>query len=191
MKFCSECGARLNLQIPPGEDRLRHVCGRCGTIHYQNPKIIAGCLPEWEGRILLCRRAIEPRKGLWTLPAGFMELGETLEQAAARETLEEACARVKALDLYTVFSLPHVDQVHVFFRARMAEPRHAPGEESLETALLPGKEIPWRELAFSTVRRTLEAYLRDRKSGSFPVRVETLEPPSRRKKAPSPDSALQ
>ncbi|BCX89905.1 hypothetical protein MIN45_P2279 [Methylomarinovum tepidoasis] len=183
MKFCSECGAHLNLKIPPGEDRLRHVCERCGTIHYQNPKIIAGCLPEWEDRILLCRRAIEPRRGLWTLPAGFMELGETLEQAALRETLEEARARVKSLELYTVFSLPHVDQVHVFFRARMTEPRHAPGEESLETTLLPEKEIPWRELAFSTVKRTLEAYLADRKSGNFPVRVETLKPPAKHKKS--------
>jgi len=176
MKFCSHCGASLVVKIPPGEDRERHVCDQCGTIHYQNPKIIAGCLPEWEGRILLCRRAIEPRLGLWTLPAGFMEQGETLEQAAARETLEEACAEVEELQLYTVLSLPHVDQVHVFFRSRLTRPRFAPGAESLETALFHEKDIPWEELAFSTVRRTLEVYLSDRKHGTFRVRTEHLSP---------------
>ncbi len=179
MNFCSECGAPLTLKIPAGEDRQRHVCEHCGTIHYQNPKIIAGCIPEWRGKILLCRRAIEPRSGLWTLPAGFMELGETLEQAAARETLEEACAAVEGLVLYTVLSLPHVDQVHVFFRSRLIQPCFAPGMESLETELFLETEIPWSELAFSTVRRTLEAYLTDRRKGSFEPLVETL-PPSKR-----------
>ncbi len=183
MKFCSQCGARLTLKIPPDEDRLRHVCDRCGTVHYQNPKIIAGCLPQWEDRILLCRRAIEPRRGLWTLPAGFMELGESLEQAAARETWEEACARVTDLQLYTVFSLPHVDQVHVFFRARMTEAEYAPGTESLETALFSEDEIPWGELAFSTVRETLRAFLKDRAGGVFPVSVATLAPSSGPKKS--------
>ncbi len=176
MKFCSQCGASLVMKIPPGEDRQRHVCDQCGTIHYQNPKIIAGCIPEWEGRILLCRRAIEPRLGLWTLPAGFMELGETLEQAATRETLEEACATVEKLQLYTVLSLPHVDQVHIFFRSRLVAPDFAPGLESLETALFHETEIPWPELAFSTVRKTLKAYLSDRKRGTFSVRVEHLNP---------------
>ncbi len=178
MKFCSECGAPLAVRIPPGEDRERHVCDVCGTIHYQNPKIIAGCIPEWEGKILLCRRAIEPRKGLWTLPAGFMELGETLEQAAARETLEEARAQVEILELYTVFSLPHVDQVHLFFRARMTRPRFAPGTESLETRLLSEAEIPWSELAFSTVRRTLEYFFSDRRERCFRLRSEHLPPSS-------------
>jgi len=176
MNFCSHCGASLVVKIPPGEDRERHVCEHCGTIHYQNPKIIAGCLPEWEGRILLCRRAIEPRLGLWTLPAGFMELGETLEQAAARETQEEACAEVEGLQLYTVLSLPHVDQVHVFFRSRLIRPEFAPGVESLETTLFHEKDIPWEELAFSTVRRTLAVYLSDRKRGTFCVRTEHLGP---------------
>ncbi len=176
MKYCCECGAPLIIAIPEGEDRQRHVCEQCGTIHYQNPKIIAGCIPEWEGRILLCRRAIEPRLGLWTLPAGFMELGETLEQAATRETLEEACATVDELHLYTVLSLPHVDQVHVFFRSRLIQPTFAPGLESLETSLFHEDEIPWGELAFSTVRRTLEAFLSDRKHGTFRVRTEHLKP---------------
>ncbi len=168
----------MAVKIPPGEDRERHVCETCGTIHYQNPKIIAGCIPEWEGKILLCRRAIEPRKGLWTLPAGFMELGETLEQAAARETREEACAEVEILELYTVFSLPHVNQVHVFFRARMTRPRFAPGAESLETMLVDETAIPWSELAFSTVRRTLEYFFSDRRERRFRLRSEHLPPSS-------------
>ncbi|HEB77688.1 MAG TPA: NUDIX domain-containing protein [Methylothermaceae bacterium] len=183
MKFCSECGATLVIRIPAGEDRERHVCEACGTIHYQNPKIVAGCIPEWRGSILLCRRAIEPRKGLWTLPAGFMELGETLEQAAARETMEEACAEVEILGLYTVFSLPHVDQVHMFFRARMLKPHFAPGAESLETRLVSEKEIPWSDLAFSTVRRTLEYYLSDRRENRFRLRSEYLPPSKRQNKS--------
>ncbi len=189
MKFCSHCGASLVVKIPPGEDRERHVCDQCGTIHYQNPKIIAGCIPEWEDRILLCRRAIEPRLGLWTLPAGFMELGETLEQAATRETLEEACAEVDELQLYTVLSLPHVDQVHVFFRSRLIRPDFAPGVESLETALFHESEIPWEELAFSTVRKTLRDFFQDRRQGSFTVRVTHLPPATGAAKIRSTDTS--
>ncbi|GAB6068347.1 NUDIX hydrolase [Methylothermus subterraneus] len=183
MKFCSYCGARVVRKIPPGEDRERFVCEACGAIHYQNPKIIAGCLPEWQGQILLCRRAIEPRLGLWTLPAGFMELGETLEQAAIRETWEEAGAKVAELKLYTVFSLPHVDQIHLFFRAKLLSDRFAPGPESLEAKLFATSEIPWQELAFSTIRRTLECFLEDRRQQRFEVKVEHLPPslpPSKR-----------
>ncbi len=176
MKFCSHCGARLVVKIPAGEDRERFVCECCGTIHYQNPKIIAGCLPLWQGKILLCRRAIEPRYGLWTLPAGFMELGETLEQAALRETWEEARAEVKLLGLYTVFSLPHVDQIHLFFRAELLNSRFAPGPESLAVELFEETDIPWQELAFSTVRRTLESFLEDSKHHRFEVKVEDLLP---------------
>lgn len=174
MKFCSHCGARLVIKIPAGEDRKRFVCEACGTIHYQNPKIIAGCLPLWQGKILLCRRAIEPRYGLWTLPAGFMELGETLEEAAIRETWEEAGAQVKQLALYTVFSLPHVDQIHLFFRAELMNTSFSPGPESLEANLFKETEIPWQELAFSTVKRTLEHFLKDQKEQRFEVKVEKL-----------------
>lgn len=176
MKFCSHCGAKLVIRIPAGEDRERFVCERCGTIHYQNPKIIAGCLPLWQGKILLCRRAIEPRYGLWTLPAGFMELGETLDQAALRETWEEARAEVRPLGIYMVFSLPHVDQIHIFFRAELVNGSFAPGPESLEVKLFEEAEIPWRELAFSTVRRTLESFLEDRKHNRFEVKAEHLPP---------------
>lgn len=174
MKFCSQCGARLVIKIPAGEDRERFVCEACGTIHYLNPKVIAGCLPLWQGKILLCRRAIEPRYGLWTLPAGFMELGETLEEAAIRETWEEAGAKVRQLALYTVFSLPHVDQIHLFFRAELVSTSFSPGPESLEVNLFAETEIPWRELAFSTVRRTLEHFLQDQKEQRFEVKVEKL-----------------
>ncbi|MCX8048329.1 MAG: NUDIX hydrolase [Methylohalobius sp.] len=176
MKFCSQCGARLVVKIPAGEDRERFVCEACGTIHYQNPKIIAGCLPLWQDKILLCRRAIEPRLGLWTLPAGFMELGETLEEAAIRETWEEAGAKVGGLKLYTVFSLPHVDQIHLFFRAELISARLAPGPESLEAKLFAQSEIPWQDLAFSTIRRTLEWFLADQKAQRFEVKVEHLPP---------------
>lgn len=122
MKFCSECGQPVIQRIPEGDSRLRFVCGHCHTIHYQNPNIVAGVLPTWGSRVLLCRRAIEPRRGYWTLPAGFMENGETLEQAARRETVEEACARVGPTSLYQLFDLPHINQVHVFLQGRAGRP---------------------------------------------------------------------
>ncbi|MCJ1885516.1 NUDIX hydrolase [Pseudomonas sp. LA21] len=182
MKFCSQCGAPVSLRIPSGDNRPRYVCDQCHTVHYQNPRIVAGCLPVWEGRILLCRRAIEPRQGFWTLPAGFMENGETLEQAAARETLEEACARVRDLQLYTLFDLPHISQVYMFFRAELADLDFCAGDESLEVALFKESDIPWGELAFPTVGRTLECYFADRIKRSFPVRNEAIAPMLAQKK---------
>jgi ADP-ribose pyrophosphatase YjhB (NUDIX family) len=176
MKFCSECGHAVSRLIPEGDSRLRHVCPACGTVHYQNPNIVAGTLPVWNDQVLLCRRAIEPRKGYWTLPAGFMENGETLEQAAVRETEEEACARLGDLRLYTLLDVPHINQVHVFFRAQLADLDFAAGVESLEVRLFSEKDIPWSELAFRTVARTLECWLNDRRGGDFPVRNEALPP---------------
>jgi ADP-ribose pyrophosphatase YjhB (NUDIX family) len=176
MKFCSQCGNPVAQRIPAGDNRLRFVCGHCEFIHYQNPNIVAGCLPVWGEQVLLCRRAIEPRLGYWTLPAGFMENGETLAQAAARETDEEACARVHNLSLYTLFDLPHISQVHVFFRAELTDPDFAAGEESLEVKLFHQNEIPWSELAFPTVGRTLECYFADRLEQHYPVRNEFLGP---------------
>ena len=175
MKFCSLCGGTLTRNIPPGDNRLRYVCLRCQTVHYQNPRIVAGCLPVWEDQVLLCRRAIEPRRGYWTLPAGFMENSETMLEAAMRETLEEARARVTDLDLYTLFDLPHISQVYVFFRARLLDLDFAAGEESLEVRLFRENEIPWSELAFPTVGRTLECYFADRVAQNYPVRNEALE----------------
>jgi ADP-ribose pyrophosphatase YjhB (NUDIX family) len=185
MKFCSACGSdRIELRIPEGDNLPRYVCGACGAIHYQNPKIVVGCLPEWDDRVLLCRRAIEPRHGLWTLPAGFLENGETVVAGAVRETLEEASARVVVGDLYTMISLPQISQIYMVFRARLLDLDFGPGPESLEVRLFGEDEIPWEEMAFRTIGRTLRNYFLDRKQGSFPTRVSTLE-----RKAPRPDLA--
>lgn len=177
--FCSHCGAATAHRIPPGDNRERAVCDACGTIHYQNPKIVAGCLPVWEDRILLCKRAIEPRYGLWTLPAGFMENGETVQEGAAREALEEANAKVEITSLYTVFSIPLISQVYVMFLARLLDPDVSPGDESLEVKLVAEDEIPWDDLAFVMVRRTLEHFLADRQSGIFVPRFGDIRPPER------------
>jgi ADP-ribose pyrophosphatase YjhB (NUDIX family) len=170
MNYCSQCGAEVGVLVPEGDSRPRHVCGACGTIHYQNPKVVVGCIPEWGDQILLCRRAIEPRYGLWTLPAGFMERGETTQDGAARETLEEAHARVEVLDLYTLFSLPHIDQVYLLFRSRLIDLGFGPGAESLEVQLFREAEVPWGALAFAVVKETLKLYFEDRRAGGFPLR---------------------
>jgi ADP-ribose pyrophosphatase YjhB (NUDIX family) len=175
MKFCSQCGAEVEISVPEGDNRPRHVCISCGVIHYQNPKIVVGCIPVWEDKVLLCRRAIEPRYGLWTVPAGFMENGETSQQGAARETQEEACAQVEVESLYTLFNLPHINQVYLLFRSRLLDLDFAPGEESLEVGLYEEADIPWDEIAFPVVKETLRLYFRDRESGRFPLRGGTIE----------------
>ncbi|TVQ86973.1 MAG: NUDIX domain-containing protein [Chromatiaceae bacterium] len=167
MNFCCHCGAPVQVAVPPGDNLPRHICSACGSIHYQNPKLVVGSIPEWEDRILLCRRAIEPRLGRWTLPAGFMENGETLQQGAARETLEEAQARIVVGDLYSLFNLPHISQVYVLFRSRLLDLDFGPGAESLEVRLLREEEIPWDELAFAVIRESLHLYFRDRAAGRF------------------------
>lgn len=174
MIYCSNCGARVTERIPEGDNRPRHVCDACATIHYQNPKIVAGCIPVMENRVLLCKRAIEPRYGLWTLPAGFMENGESTEQAAARETWEEACGKVDDLALYGVFSIPHINQVYMMFRARLASEDFGPGDESLDVRLHEEHEIPWDTLAFPVVRLTLARYFQDSHRGHYPVHVENI-----------------
>jgi ADP-ribose pyrophosphatase YjhB (NUDIX family) len=175
MNFCSHCGNPVRLQVPPGDNRPRHVCTQCGAVHYHNPKLVVGCIPEWEDRILLCRRAIEPKHGLWTLPAGFMENGETTAEGAARETLEEAGARVDDLTLYTMISLPDINQVYLVFRARLLHLDFHPGEESLEARLFREHEIPWDDLAFRTIQRTLEHYYADRQRGDgYPLHVGAI-----------------
>jgi len=172
MNYCSYCGsAQLVHKIPEGDNLPRFVCEACHNIHYQNPKIVVGCLPEWEDKILLCKRAIEPRYGLWTLPAGFMENNETLEQGAARETWEEAQARLEQLSLYTVFSLPHISQVYMIFRAQLRDLTFAPGIESLDVRFFSQDEIPWDDLAFPVIQKTLTHYFQDRATGEFPVHL--------------------
>jgi ADP-ribose pyrophosphatase YjhB (NUDIX family) len=186
VKFCSSCGsAALEWRVPDGDTLPRFVCGSCGEIHYQNPKVVVGCLPEWDDRVLLCRRAIEPRYGLWTLPAGFLENGETIAAGAIRETLEEASARVAVGELYTVISLPYINQVYVMFRARLIDLDFAPGSESLEVRLFHEDEVPWEQLAFRTITRTLRNFFLDRKLGRFGVHVSAFE----RRPAARPDLA--
>jgi ADP-ribose pyrophosphatase YjhB (NUDIX family) len=175
MKFCSSCGAPVALKIPAGDSLPRHVCEACSAIHYQNPRMVVGCIPEWEDRILLCRRAIEPRQGLWTLPAGFMENGETTAEGAARETLEEANARVATGMLFTLYNIPHINQVYLLFRARLLDLDFSAGVESLEVRLFDEAEIPWDEIAFLAVRNTLKEYYADRSKGAFGFHVGTID----------------
>jgi ADP-ribose pyrophosphatase YjhB (NUDIX family) len=176
MNFCSACGsANIALQIPEGDNKLRYVCADCGCIYYQNPKIVTGCLAVWEQQILLCRRAIEPRYGLWTLPAGFMENGESLEQAAQRETWEEAQAKVNNLQLYTITSLPRVNQVYVMFRGELLDTSYACGIESLEVELFSITELPWHKLAFRVIEQTLNLYCSDAAKKQFKLHVDTID----------------
>ncbi|MES9862406.1 MAG: NUDIX hydrolase [Candidatus Thiodiazotropha sp. LLP2] len=174
MNFCSQCGAKVEVKVPDGDNRPRHVCDACNTIHYHNPKIVVGCIPVWEEKILLCRRAIEPRYGLWTLPAGFMENGETSQEGAARETLEEATARVDVEGLYGFYNLPHINQVYLIFRSRLLDLEFAAGSESLEVALFKESEIPWQEMAFPVIKESLQIFFKDRQTGSFPLRGGTI-----------------
>lgn len=175
MKFCCECGSGVTHAIPDGDNRLRHVCVQCGTVHYQNPKMVVGCLPEWEDKVLLCKRAIEPQYGLWTLPAGFMENNETTQQGALRETMEEAGAHVQIEHLFALYNLPYINQVYLMFRARLLNLDFAPGPESLEVALFSEEEIPWDQLAFRSIEQTLRHYFADRRKGAFDFHIGDIE----------------
>lgn len=179
MNFCSSCGAAVELRIPEDDSRPRYICTVCGIIHYQNPRLVIGSIPEWEDKILLCRRAIEPRYGYWTLPGGFMENGESTGAAAVRETLEEANARIEIGDLYSMYSLPYIDQVHLLFRARLLDLDFSPGQESLEVRLFSESEIPWDELAFRPIRLSLEHYFSERRMGAFSFHIGELDRPAR------------
>lgn len=160
MKFCSSCGAEVAFKIPAGDSRERAVCPDCEFIHYQNPKIVVGCLPERDGKLLLCKRAIEPRHGFWTAPAGFLELGESIAAGAARETLEEACAEVRMGPLFASVDVVYAGQLHLFFKADLVSDFSA-GEESLDVALFEVADIPWDDLAFSSNRFAIEKWLKD------------------------------
>ena len=174
MKFCANCGAKVVQRVPPGDSLPRWVCDQCGEIHYQNPRMVVGSVPEHEGRILLCRRAIEPRYGYWTLPAGFMENDETAAQAALRETLEEAGAAVELGEPFTLISVPRVNQVHLFYRARLSNLEFKAGEETLEIALMEEAAIPWKEIAFRTVGLTLKRWFEDRTRGTFAFHAQDI-----------------
>lgn len=165
MKFCSECASPVSLQVPEGDNRPRYVCIECEAIHYHNPKMVVGSIPVWDEdgqiRVLLCKRAIEPRHGYWTLPAGFMENDETTSQAAERETQEEAGANIEIGDLFSLLNVAQVHQVHLFYLARLRDLDFAAGVESLEVKLFAEHEIPWDDLAFPTIRKTLELFFAD------------------------------
>jgi ADP-ribose pyrophosphatase YjhB (NUDIX family) len=174
MRFCSNCAAPVAKRVPPGDTLPRWVCDQCGEIHYQNPRMVIGAIPEHDGKILLCRRAIEPRYGYWTLPAGFMENDETTGQAALRETLEEAGARIELGEPFSMISVPYVNQVHLFYRARLLDLQFRPGDESLEVALCDEARIPWKEIAFRTVAATLRHWFADRGRGVFSFHAEDI-----------------
>ena len=173
-RYCSACGAALTRRIPSGDLRERDCCDACGAIHYVNPRPVVGTIPVWDQHVLLCRRAIEPRHGFWTLPAGFMEVGESTLEGALRETHEEAGARIEMGPLFSVFDVPHVEQVHIFFRARLLDLDFAPGEESLEVKLFAEADIPWSELAFGTVSTALRLFFADQARASFGTYHQTL-----------------
>ena len=175
VKFCSECGATVNLVIPDDDDRLRHVCSACAMVHYVNPKVIVGCLPAVGDKILLCKRAIEPRYGKWTLPAGFMELGETAAQGAARETVEEAGAQFEMQELFSIMNVVRVGQVHFFYRARLTSDIFDPGHETMEARLFSEQDIPWEDIAFRTVKQTLQCFFADMKSKNYVLHQVDIE----------------
>lgn len=170
IKYCSLCGQPITRHIPVGDNRERHVCSKCGEIHYQNPKVITGCIPVCGKEILLCRRAIEPRKGFWTVPAGFMENGETVAEGAARETVEEACAPLVNMRLFGVYSLPRISQVYIMYIGDLADPEgFGVGEESIEVGLFSEADIPWDGLAFRIIDEALRRFFQERAEGKMTV----------------------
>ena len=174
MQYCSRCGQPVELRVPAGEDRERHVCGGCGAVHYQNPRMVVGCIVEHEGRVLMCKRAIEPRRGLWTVPAGYLELGESAAQGAVRETHEEAQAHVRIVAPYAHFDVPHIGQAYILYRAELTQNGFGPGPESLEVELTHPDQIPFEQLAFPVVRYALALYREDLTAGRYRTHIASL-----------------
>ena len=172
INHCRQCGSAVENRIPDdGDTKLRAVCSACHTIHYINPLNVVGTIPLWGDKVLLCKRNIEPRKGKWTLPAGFMELGETTAEGAARETVEEAGAQFEMQALFSLINVARVGQVHLFYRAALLSPEFDPGTETQEALLFDEADIPWDEIAFRTVKETLEHFFADRRAGQFGFHV--------------------
>ena len=176
VNYCRHCGHSTHMQVPSGDNQARAVCPACGTIHYINPLLVVGTVPVWQGQILLCKRNIEPRKGFWTLPAGFMELNETTAEGAARETQEEAGAQFTMGDLCAVMNVPQAGQVHLFYNCQLTSDQFAPGEETQEARLFAPADIPWQDIAFPTVKSALKAWLQQSKNGHIaPVYLEDFQ----------------
>lgn len=172
INYCRNCGTAVTYRIPDdGDTRERAVCPACGIIHYENPLNVVGTVPHWGDRVLLCKRNIEPRRGKWTLPAGFLELNENTSQGAARETDEEAGAQFEMEDLFTVMNVERVGQLHLYYRARLLSDQFDPGYETIEARLFTEAEIPWDDLAFRTVKETLVCYFSDRRQGAYSIHV--------------------
>ena len=174
IRHCKACGAPAEYRVPADDNRERATCTGCGTVHYENPLNVVGTVPAWDDQVLLCRRNIEPRHGYWTLPAGFMELGETAAEGALRETVEEAGAHIEMGPLFTFLNVVRVGQLHLYFRARLLDTAFAPGPETIEAQLFREDEIPWDELAFRTVRETLKRYFDDRRRGQFELHTADI-----------------
>lgn len=174
MRYCPQCGHAVNMSIPVGDDKIRAVCPNCEHIDYDNPRLITGTIPMYQGRLLLCRRNIEPRFGYWTLPAGFMENQETTSEGALRETLEESGSEAICRQAFSMISIPHINQIHLFYLADLKRDDFHATEESSEVALFELSDIPWDELAFTSVSKTLELFLEDHKTGQYGFHEDTI-----------------
>ncbi|MEL0173047.1 MAG: NUDIX hydrolase [Gammaproteobacteria bacterium] len=175
-KFCMYCGSPTQDKIPEGDNKERAVCTVCGAIHYQNPKIVSGCILEWENKILLCKRATEPRSGFWTLPAGFLENNETVVEGALRETFEEATAKSDEIKLFFMCDLRHISQIYMMYVGELLDGKYAPGPESEEVRLFSESDIPWDDIAFSVIEKTLRLYFEDKKKGHLSLHFDTIDP---------------
>ena len=175
-KYCSYCGSPTSHKIPEGDNKKRAICDECGTIFYENPKVVSGCILEWEDKILLCKRATEPRSGFWTLPAGFLENNETVAEGALRETLEEANAKSDGIKLFFMCDLRHISQIYMIYRGNLLDGKYSAGPESEEAQLFTESEIPWNDIAFTVIAKTLKLYFKDKKDKNFSIHFDTIDP---------------
>ncbi len=174
MNYCSHCATPVERIIPPDDDRPRYVCPSCNRIHYQNPRLVVGCIPTWQDQILLCLRDIEPRRGKWTLPAGYLENGEGVAEGAHRETREETGARIEALRPYLLFDIMHINQIYLMFRSKLADLSFHPTRESADVRLFTAENIPWGDIAFPVIEKTLRCFLADRERRAFPFQIHPI-----------------
>lgn len=181
MKFCSNCGHGITFAIPEGDNRERFLCSNCGMIHYQNPRLVVGCIPQWQGQVLLCLRDIEPQRNKWTLPAGYLENGESVRDGARRETREETLAEVTQLEPFYMGDLVPVNQLYLMFRCELVRPEFGITAESKEVRLFHEEEIPWDNIAFTVIKETLKQYFADRAAGQFTFRNNVVSLPAKQR----------